>query len=498
MRSFPWDSLVVSMGDDGFPIYDRDYRASDLQEVYQTFFSNGVFLHTPDAFQVTAGEGMNVLVATGKCCINGTVGYESSARTLALQASSSQDRIDTIVLRWNADVETRSIDLYVKTGTAAATPTAPALTRSETVYELGLADIFVTKNSGAISSARITDTRLTTARCGIVTPLVNINTESLYQTLNAALQELENNLEEQTQRAVDLAQNALDGTVAGNLQSQIDDLDDGKVSKSGDTMHGRLTVDLNTDTPFLAKRTIGDNLYAARIGVHNNGMAIVTAIKDDVATNQMLLYEDKTAFWKPVNVESGGTGANNAADARVNLGALHGVYGGPNNVYVGMGYPSGNTASWIRTTNDGLLPYTSGGASSLGSSGWPFNNAYIKNIYPLNSASAMADYIVASSTGANGTNSWTKWFKFYSGLAIVYIYGYATGSTTSTSINVKYPFTINDPFIGGAVVSQSGNADIYTKSVARNADNTSLGMYAGNSWSGSTVTYSVSIIGSWK
>lgn len=221
MRSFPWDSLVVSMGDDGFPIYDRDYMASDLREVYETFFSNGVFLDTEDALQVTAGEGMTVHVAPGKCCINGTVGYEKSIRELALQASSSQDRIDTVVLRWNANVEMRNIDLYVKTGVAAATPVAPTLTRSETVYELGLADIFVTKNSGAVSASRITDIRMNTSRCGIVTPLVKINMTSFYEQMNQALAELEARLEEQTQIAVELSQSALDGTTAGYLQNQI-------------------------------------------------------------------------------------------------------------------------------------------------------------------------------------------------------------------------------------------------------------------------------------
>lgn len=221
MRSFPWDSLVVSMGDDGFPIYDRDYMASDLREVYETFFSNGVFLDTEDALQVTVGEGMTVHVAPGKCCIRGTVGYEKSIRELALQASSSQDRIDTVVLRWNANVEMRNIDLYVKSGVASATPVAPTLTRSETVYELGLADIFVSKNSGAVSAARITDTRMNTDRCGIVTPLVKIDMTSFYETMQAALAELEAKLDEQTQIAVDLAQNALDETMAGHLQSQI-------------------------------------------------------------------------------------------------------------------------------------------------------------------------------------------------------------------------------------------------------------------------------------
>lgn len=214
MKSIPWDSLILGKDETtGYAILDRANSAEDLREVYETFFSNGVFLNDSDAFHVVPSDGMNVIVSAGKCCIKGTVGWEDRERALAIQSSDSEDRIDTVVLRWNANVEMRNIDLYVKAGTPAATPTRPSLTRTETVYELGIADIFVAKNSGAISAARITDTRLQDERCGMVTPLLDIDTTTFYDQL-----------QEQTNIAVELAQSAIDGTVAGNLQSQIDDL----------------------------------------------------------------------------------------------------------------------------------------------------------------------------------------------------------------------------------------------------------------------------------
>lgn len=223
MRSFPWDSLVTSFGDDGFPIYDRDYMASDLREVYKTFFSNGVFMDTDQALQITAGDGMNVLVAAGNCNINGTIGYEKNQRMLTIQASdTTYDRIDTVVLRWNANVEMRNIDLYVKTGVAQQVPVRPTLTRSETVFELGLGDVFVNKGAGAISAARITDTRLENERCGMVMPFASIDTTTFYDQIQAAIDDHIAILDKQTQKAVELAQNAIDGTTAGNLQSQID------------------------------------------------------------------------------------------------------------------------------------------------------------------------------------------------------------------------------------------------------------------------------------
>lgn len=50
------------------------------------------------------------------------------------------------------------------------------------------------------------------------------------------------------------------------------------------------------------------------------------------------------------------------------------------NGYYGM-TANGDASNWVRTTNSGIIPYASGGASSLGTSSWPFTNIYANNIY---------------------------------------------------------------------------------------------------------------------
>lgn len=223
MRSFPWDSIVTGI-EDGLPILDRTYHAADLREVYKTFFSNGVFIDVDEAFQVTAvADELSVLVAPGKCNIEGTIGWDGSGRKLVLQAaSSSADRIDTVVLRWNANNDIRDIDLYVKTGTVQEIPVRPQLTRNDTVYELGLCDIYVARGTSTVTQQRITDTRLDKERCGVVSPLLDVDTTSFYLQLQA-----------QTAKAVELANEALEGTIAGELQSQIDSINsDGWVTEN--------------------------------------------------------------------------------------------------------------------------------------------------------------------------------------------------------------------------------------------------------------------------
>lgn len=190
MKSFPFDSLALYQDEKtGLWIGDRQGSAQDVRDINKIFWKNGVCLALENAFQITPGEGMNVIVAPGVCGIEGTLGIEPNERGLSLQASSSEDRIDTIVLRLNLNVEVRKIDLYVKTGVAQSVPVRPELTRSESVWELGIADIFVAKNSGAVSAARITDTRLQNERCGMMTPLMEVDTTSFYNQLQAAIDE---------------------------------------------------------------------------------------------------------------------------------------------------------------------------------------------------------------------------------------------------------------------------------------------------------------------
>src|SRR5574344_560625 len=49
--------------------------------------------------------------------------------------------------------------------------------------------------------------------------------------------------------------------------------------------------------------------------------------------------------------------------------------------YLGFVLPGGGTSDWLRTTYSGIIPYEPGGCSSLGSLIWPFNTAYIKDVY---------------------------------------------------------------------------------------------------------------------
>ena len=150
---------------------DRVYSATDFAAYFGRLVSNGIFYAVTTNLQITPGSGMAVSVAAGSAWINGYSYENTDTLTINLAtASGVNPRIDRVVVRFSA-VE-RRIYLAVLTGTPAETPTAPALTRSNDTYELGLADILVPKGSVTIPALNTTDTRLNTALCGLVNSLV--------------------------------------------------------------------------------------------------------------------------------------------------------------------------------------------------------------------------------------------------------------------------------------------------------------------------------------
>ena len=150
---------------------DRVYSATDFAAYFGKLVSNGIFYTTTTNLQVTPGNGMALSVAAGSAWINGYSYENTDAFELNLAtASGVNPRIDRAVARFSA-VE-RRIYLAVLTGTPAEIPAAPALTRSNDTFELGIADILVPKGSVTVTALNITDTRLNTSLCGLVNSLV--------------------------------------------------------------------------------------------------------------------------------------------------------------------------------------------------------------------------------------------------------------------------------------------------------------------------------------
>ena len=210
MQSFPFTSQVT-YDEAGYPEYDRAVDSDILRNLFKNYYSNGVFPNPSTNFQVVADEGMQVVVKPGACLIEGATGYETEDRTMVVQAAGATDRIDSVVLRLNDNIDYRDIDLYVIKGNSSSEP--PELTRTGGVYEIGLANLYVSANSSTITTERITDTRLVTARCGYAMPVQEFDTTALFDQLQAQVNE-----------NIELIQRAINQTEAAHLQEQIDSI----------------------------------------------------------------------------------------------------------------------------------------------------------------------------------------------------------------------------------------------------------------------------------
>ena len=141
---------------------DRKYNADTMSEFYTGICSQGVFQSVDNGLAVSAGTGLTVNVATGRAIIQGHWVKNDAALTLSIDAASATyARIDAVVIRYSAS--NRNIQIVVKTGTPAASPSAPSMTRAGGVYELCLAYVNVAANA---TSVTVTDKRSNTSVCG--------------------------------------------------------------------------------------------------------------------------------------------------------------------------------------------------------------------------------------------------------------------------------------------------------------------------------------------
>lgn len=104
-------------------------------------------------------SGMNIKVKTGQALVRGHFYDNSAQETVTIAtANVSNPRIDVVVLRLNPTANT--ITLTVITGTAAASPTAPSITQTDSgLYDLRIASVYVPAAATTISPSNVTDLR---------------------------------------------------------------------------------------------------------------------------------------------------------------------------------------------------------------------------------------------------------------------------------------------------------------------------------------------------
>ena len=225
-----------------YPANGFDFDAADVA-AYLAGLTSGVFSGDED-FPVTAAGGLKVTVGAGRGWVHPSrfTGYSITKReadTLTMPlADPSLSRIDRIVLRYDAGA--RAASLQVLQGTASSTPTAPAISRTELIYDLCLAEITRPAGSTSISTGQITDTRLDEALCGIVRDgVTGIPTDELL----AAARERINALEENATTSAAAAKDSAEATKSSETKSAASE----KAAKTSETAAKRALQDTETE-----------------------------------------------------------------------------------------------------------------------------------------------------------------------------------------------------------------------------------------------------------
>lgn len=177
-----------------YPLDGITYDAADAAG-YNSARTSGVYSAEED-YTVTPGGGYTVKVSGGRAWVHPAkyVGYsiikqEPDTLTLPL-ADAQRPRIDCVVLRY--DAAARKSYLLVLEGTPASTPTAPAISRTNLLYDLCLAQITRPAGSTAITAGNITDTRLDESLCGVMSDgVTRIPTDQLLKAAQARINALE-------------------------------------------------------------------------------------------------------------------------------------------------------------------------------------------------------------------------------------------------------------------------------------------------------------------
>ena len=339
-----------------YPANDYDFDAADVA-AYLAGLTSGVFSGDED-FPVTAAGGLTVTVGAGRGWVHPSrfTGYsitkrESDTLTMPL-ADPSLPRIDRIIMRYDAGA--RAASLQVLQGTASSTPTAPAISRTELIYDLCLAEITRPAGSTSITTGQITDTRLDEALCGIVRDSVTgIPTDELL----AAARERINALEEKATSSAAAAKDSAEAAKSSETKSAASE----KNAKTSETAAQRALQDTKTEH-IAALQDIARARTTALTDVANSTKTATAAAKTATEQATAAAGSASTAVTKAGEAstsagaakadadraEKASTSAANAATNAVKQAKEAGTFDGQSAyaLAVKLGY-TGSESAWI-------------------------------------------------------------------------------------------------------------------------------------------------------
>lgn len=147
-------------------IWNAPYSSAEMSDLFSTLLGSDVAkgfvipgFGNDLKVQANSPVALNVVVKSGRLMVRGRLYGNTSDNTLTIGAADATNpRLDRIVARISFAAQT--LTLAVLAGTAAATPSLPALTQNTTTYEISLAYVWVAATATTLADTEIHDERV--------------------------------------------------------------------------------------------------------------------------------------------------------------------------------------------------------------------------------------------------------------------------------------------------------------------------------------------------
>ena len=189
-----------------FPNNQNEYVGAEYVMRWLHGRSSGVFGADGNAAVAPVLDAMAVTVSDGNGWMSndnadGVVWWidnesvNGSKLQLAVDmADAVLPRIDRVVVSWQTTNYVALPEVSILKGIAASTPVAPTLTNNNILRQISLAAIRIPAGATAITADMITDERLDSSVCGLVTSKVGVDTTVMQNQFKALLKSIQNEL----------------------------------------------------------------------------------------------------------------------------------------------------------------------------------------------------------------------------------------------------------------------------------------------------------------
>lgn len=126
-------------------------------------------------------------------------------------ADGALNRIDRIVVTWETTNYVALPTISILKGATSSNPVPPTLTNNNVQRQISLAKVYIPAGTVSLSASMVTDERLNPSVCGIVTETVKIDTSTIYDRVNKALKDVD----DQSKAVLDAIQKELADLEAG-------------------------------------------------------------------------------------------------------------------------------------------------------------------------------------------------------------------------------------------------------------------------------------------